>query len=177
MNKQYLGDGVYLERNEYSELVLTTEDGIRVTNKIVLEPQTSLALIAWIREHAPGLLTAVTAMAFAIGCAAPLPLPFSPTPVAQVPEVVQLFLTAGRTIDLDRVVVSVQAFGKAGATVPSHVTCTSTAGVVVPAEFDLDGYGRYAFQVLRINSPGTLTCTTTNGTTDAVTVAPRKVGE
>ena len=38
MNKQYLGDGVYVEIDEYG-LVLTTENGIDVTNRIVLEPE------------------------------------------------------------------------------------------------------------------------------------------
>jgi len=36
--KVYLGDGVYL-MFEYGHLVLTTEDGIRETNRIVLEPE------------------------------------------------------------------------------------------------------------------------------------------
>lgn len=35
--KAYLGDGVYLDYDGYA-LVLTTEDGIRATNTIVLEP-------------------------------------------------------------------------------------------------------------------------------------------
>jgi len=34
--KLYLGDGVYVEYN--GDVILTTEDGIRVTNRIVLEP-------------------------------------------------------------------------------------------------------------------------------------------
>lgn len=38
MHKVYLGDGVYAER-EGDDLVLTTENGIQVTNRIVLEPQ------------------------------------------------------------------------------------------------------------------------------------------
>lgn len=36
--KAYLGDGVYVEFDGYG-LVLTTEDGISVTNCIVLEPE------------------------------------------------------------------------------------------------------------------------------------------
>lgn len=36
--KVYLGDGVYVYHDGYS-LVLTTENGIRVTNTIVLEPE------------------------------------------------------------------------------------------------------------------------------------------
>jgi hypothetical protein len=37
--KQYLGDAVYAELVRFGTLVLTTEDGISVTNKILLEPQ------------------------------------------------------------------------------------------------------------------------------------------
>ncbi len=37
--KEYIGDAVYAELNDYGDIVLTTEDGIRVTNRIVLEPQ------------------------------------------------------------------------------------------------------------------------------------------
>lgn len=40
MRKSYIGDGVYVELDdvEYG-LVLTTEDGVSVTNRIVLEPE------------------------------------------------------------------------------------------------------------------------------------------
>lgn len=37
-NKEYLGDGVYAEYHDY-ELILTTENGISVTNKIILEAE------------------------------------------------------------------------------------------------------------------------------------------
>lgn len=36
MNKRYLGDGLYAHQ-EGTDLVLTTENGISVTNRIVLE--------------------------------------------------------------------------------------------------------------------------------------------
>lgn len=36
--KNYLGDGVYVEYDGFG-LVLTTEDGVSVTNRIVLEPE------------------------------------------------------------------------------------------------------------------------------------------
>jgi hypothetical protein len=42
--KAYLGDGVYVARSEMG-LELTTEDGISVTNRIVLEPEVVEALI------------------------------------------------------------------------------------------------------------------------------------
>jgi hypothetical protein len=38
-DKTYLGDAVYGEFDQFGALVLTTEDGISVTNKIVLEPE------------------------------------------------------------------------------------------------------------------------------------------
>lgn len=36
--KEYLGDGVYLDYDGF-HIVLTTEDGISVTNRICLEPE------------------------------------------------------------------------------------------------------------------------------------------
>ena len=41
MNKQYIGDGVYVEQSphEAGALILTTEDGITATNKIYIEPE------------------------------------------------------------------------------------------------------------------------------------------
>ncbi len=40
MKKIYLGDGVYAEYERENNLViLTTENGIEVTNRIVLEPE------------------------------------------------------------------------------------------------------------------------------------------
>ena len=41
--KTYLGDGCYADFDGYS-YVLTTEDGIRTTNTIVLEPEVLVAL-------------------------------------------------------------------------------------------------------------------------------------
>lgn len=37
--KEYLGDGVYVSINPFNEVELTTENGISVTNRIVLEPE------------------------------------------------------------------------------------------------------------------------------------------
>lgn len=36
MKKEYIGDGVYVEHNQFG-LILTTENGIEVTNRIVLD--------------------------------------------------------------------------------------------------------------------------------------------
>jgi hypothetical protein len=37
-NKQYIGDGVYVKYNNY-EIILTTKNGIAITNTIVLEAE------------------------------------------------------------------------------------------------------------------------------------------
>ncbi len=50
--KQYLGDGVYVDFDaDLGAFVLTTEDGISVTNRIVLEAEVWAALddfVQWI---------------------------------------------------------------------------------------------------------------------------------
>jgi hypothetical protein len=38
-SKSYLGDGVYGAVDGFGSIILTTEDGISVTNRIVLEPE------------------------------------------------------------------------------------------------------------------------------------------
>lgn len=49
-NKTYLGDGVYIEYLYEAETHLTTENGIEVTNRIVLEPEVIEALIRWLKK-------------------------------------------------------------------------------------------------------------------------------
>lgn len=49
MNKAYIGDGVYIDFDGYG-IVLTTEDGVSVTNTIVLEPYVYRALTEYV-EH------------------------------------------------------------------------------------------------------------------------------
>ena len=51
MNKHYIGDGVYVERDELGGLVLTTEDGISVTNTIYLETGVYAALLRYVETH------------------------------------------------------------------------------------------------------------------------------
>jgi len=56
MPKTYIGDGVYVEFDGYA-LVLTTEDGISVTNRIVLEPDVWASLgrfVAALKEQGEG---------------------------------------------------------------------------------------------------------------------------
>jgi hypothetical protein len=57
MNKEYIGDAVYARFYSYGALVLTTEDGIRATNTIVLEPEVLEALLGYLerlKAHATG---------------------------------------------------------------------------------------------------------------------------
>jgi hypothetical protein len=45
--KVYLGDGAYVEFDGFA-FILTTEDGERVTNTVVLEPEVYRALVAFV---------------------------------------------------------------------------------------------------------------------------------
>jgi hypothetical protein len=47
--RTYLGDGVYVAFDGYS-LVLTTENGVRTTNRIVLEPEVWTQLRVWVER-------------------------------------------------------------------------------------------------------------------------------
>jgi len=47
--KRYLGDAVYADHDGFA-LVLTTEDGISVTNRIVLEPEVYAALLEYVKK-------------------------------------------------------------------------------------------------------------------------------
>lgn len=51
MNKQYIGDAVYAEVSQYGELIVTTEDGVAATNRIILEPETWRDLLAYARQN------------------------------------------------------------------------------------------------------------------------------
>lgn len=46
--KEYLGDGVYVEINESGDVVLTTENGLEITNRIVLEASIFQALVEYL---------------------------------------------------------------------------------------------------------------------------------
>lgn len=48
-DKRYLGDGAYVAFDGFG-LVLTTENGIETTNRIVLEPEVYAALLAYVDE-------------------------------------------------------------------------------------------------------------------------------
>lgn len=51
-HKSYLGDGAYVQiGNYYGEVVLTTENGISVQNRVVLGSTEIAALMRWLREQ------------------------------------------------------------------------------------------------------------------------------
>lgn len=46
--KSYLGDGVYVALDyDGASIVLTTEDGLRATNRVYLEPNVMAELLRW----------------------------------------------------------------------------------------------------------------------------------
>lgn len=48
MSKQYIGDGVYVDFDGYA-IILTTENGIEMTNCVVLEPSVLEALELYVQ--------------------------------------------------------------------------------------------------------------------------------
>ena len=56
--KTYLGDGAYAEWDERG-LVLTAENGIEVTDTVVLEPEVLVALIRYLSAAAPEVWAAL----------------------------------------------------------------------------------------------------------------------
>jgi hypothetical protein len=51
-NKEYLGDAVYAKMDRSGCIVLTTENGIRATNTIILEPEVWAALVLFVKRTA-----------------------------------------------------------------------------------------------------------------------------
>lgn len=49
MSKEYLGDSVYVEFDGYG-IVMTTEDGVFASNRIILEPEVLMALEQYIQR-------------------------------------------------------------------------------------------------------------------------------
>lgn len=60
--KRYIGDGVYVEFDGFS-IVVTTENGIKVTNRIVLELEVYTSLVDYVNE----LITALKARKLQVG--------------------------------------------------------------------------------------------------------------
>ena len=50
-DKQYLGDSVYCERDDYGGIVLTTENGLGPNNTIVVEPYVLSMFIDYLETH------------------------------------------------------------------------------------------------------------------------------
>ena len=46
--KEYLGDSVYAEINEFGQVVLTTNNGAEDSNTIVLEPEVFSVLVEYV---------------------------------------------------------------------------------------------------------------------------------
>jgi hypothetical protein len=60
-DKKYLGDGAYCEDNGY-HMVLTTENGVSVTNTVFIEPEVWLALVRFVSSRwGTGFLSKVIA--------------------------------------------------------------------------------------------------------------------
>ena len=53
MRKQYLGDSVYVELNNFGQVVLTTDNGYGPSNVICLEPEVLWALDLWLKSSKP----------------------------------------------------------------------------------------------------------------------------
>lgn len=49
--KIYIGDAVYVEIDKFEDVVLTTEDGVSTTNRIVLEPRVLQAFLEYIERN------------------------------------------------------------------------------------------------------------------------------
>ena len=56
MDKEYLGDSVYVDRDDYGGIVLTTENGspLDPSNIIVLEPEVYDALVRYVKRTKGG---------------------------------------------------------------------------------------------------------------------------
>jgi hypothetical protein len=52
-SKRNLGDAVYVDMDQWDRVVLTTEDGYRATNTIVLESTVLTQLVRWLYEYCP----------------------------------------------------------------------------------------------------------------------------
>jgi len=48
-NKTYLGDGLYADFDSW-QIVLTAEDGDRVTNKVFMEPEVATSFLRFIEK-------------------------------------------------------------------------------------------------------------------------------
>jgi len=49
--KLYLGDAVYVDVTKHGEIILTTENGVRATNTIVLEPKVLQSFLDYLQTE------------------------------------------------------------------------------------------------------------------------------
>lgn len=47
-HKRYLGEGAYVDLDQYGNVILTAENGIIATDTVVLEPAALLAFLRWL---------------------------------------------------------------------------------------------------------------------------------
>jgi hypothetical protein len=66
MSKEYLGDGVYAERSQFGDIVISTHNGVSQTNTVVCEPEVAARLVDFLKRH--GFIAVAAAML--AGCAA-----------------------------------------------------------------------------------------------------------
>lgn len=50
MNKQYIGDGVYVQPDTFDGVILTTSDGVKVTNVVYMERAVVEAFLQYVKE-------------------------------------------------------------------------------------------------------------------------------
>lgn len=50
-DKLYIGDSVYVEKDDFNGIILTTENGISTSNSIVLEPEVINSLLMYLAAH------------------------------------------------------------------------------------------------------------------------------
>jgi hypothetical protein len=54
-SKIYIGDAVYVERKEFGDIALTTENGVTATNTVIIAPEVLQNLLAvlkrWAEKH------------------------------------------------------------------------------------------------------------------------------
>lgn len=50
MNKEYLGDGLYVDYDEY-QIRLYTDNGIHITNEVFLEPNVLQSFISYLNKN------------------------------------------------------------------------------------------------------------------------------
>ncbi len=53
--KIYIGDGCYAELDEFGAIILTTSNGVRDTNRIVLDPEVYTVLVRYVNRYSASM--------------------------------------------------------------------------------------------------------------------------